>query len=196
MTTLLPDKISSLSKVKKSKLSNVRFRCEYPDCQKLFSTKRNRGRHVLIHHENRRLHCEYTDCQKSYTTKQHLEDHVSSYHEKRRFHCEYSDCRKSYTEKQNLEDHVLSYHDKKDKKYLCKQLHCGAIYSSRSGLSYHIRVKKCQPSLSKTENDRKAEKIVFLETHLADIDSQIETVAALILGFDSFECDECLARSC
>ena len=36
-----------------------------------------------------------------------------------------------------------------------------------------------------------AEKIELLETHLADIDSQIETVAALISGFETVECDDC-----
>ena len=39
-----------------------------------------------------------------------------------------------------------------------------------------------------------ADKIIFLETHLADIDSKIETVAALISGFESFECDDCFVN--
>jgi len=83
--------------------------------------------------------------------------------------------------------------DHKNIKHVCAG--CNEEFTQKSSINRHIRVKKCQPSLSKTENDRKAEKIVFLETHLADIDSQIETVAALISGFESFECTDCFLNN-
>ena len=78
--------------------------------------------HVLSNHENRRYRCEYPDCEKSYTTKECLKDHIASCHENR-----------------------INHETHKNKKHQCP----------------------------------------------ADIDSQIKTVAALISGFESFECTDC-----
>ena len=47
--------------------------------------------------------------------------------------------------------------------------------------------KNYAPGTSKKENN----KIMIVEAHLADIESQIETVAALISGLASGECDDC-----
>ena len=99
---------------------------------------------------NLRFNCEYSDCQKSYTTKQSLEYHVSSHPENQRFQCEYPECRKFFSSTSNLNKHASNVH-----------------------------------------NNKRFNTIAVLETHLADIDSQIETVAALISGFETFECDDC-----
>ena len=107
----MADTESSFSKVNKSKRSNSRFHCDFPDCQNSYTYKHGLEKHVSIYHENQRFECEYPECQKSYTEKTSLQNHVSSYHENRRFQCEYPDCQKSFIEKRTLENHVLSYHE-------------------------------------------------------------------------------------
>ena len=102
---------TTIWRMNNSKLSNVRFHCEYTDCQKSYTVKRNLRNHVLSLHQNRKFHCEYPYCQKSYTKKQYLADHVSSYHENQVFHCEYQDCQKVYFSKRSLTNHVLSHHE-------------------------------------------------------------------------------------
>ena len=192
MTTLLPDKIFSLTKVNNSKLSNVRFHCEYTDCQKSYTKKQNLEVHVLTFHENRRFHCEYPDCQKSYKEKRNLNHHVLSYHENRRIHCEQPNCEASYSNQKSLTRHNKTDHQ--NLRHTCAG--CDKKFKHRYGLRYHIKVQKCQQTLSKTEKDEIDYKIEFLEKHLADIDSQIHTVAALISGFESFElkCDDCFSN--
>ena len=124
--------------------------------------------------------CEYPNCQKSYTRKYHLDEHVLSYHEKRRFQCDYPDCLKSYTDKRTLEDHVASYHENRG--FHCKYPDCQKVYTTNSDLRRHVLKKHTK---------KRFDTIAVLEAHLADIDSQIETVAALISGFDSIECEDC-----
>ena len=182
MTTLLADTKSSFSKENKSKMLILRFHCEYPDCQKSYTTKGTLADHVSSYHENRGFRCKYPDCLKSYTDKRTLENHVSSYHENRRFKCEYLNCQKSYTTKQNLELHVSSYHENRG--FRCEYPDCQKSYTTKSNLCKHVLREHA-------EAHKRFETIAVLETHIADIDSQIETVAALISGFDSFECDEC-----
>ena len=217
MSTLFEDTESRFSKLKKLKISNLSFHCEYPDCQKSYTTKQSLDIHVSSYHENKRFRCEYPDCEKMFTGKRNLVRHVLSIHKNRRFFCEYQNCKKSYRSNDMLKLHVSSYHE--NRRLRCDYPDCQKSYTNRSGLfkhnssehnniqhvcanckeefrqksslNRHIRVKNCQPSFSKTENDRMAEKIVLLETHLADIDSQIKTVAALISGFESFDCTEC-----
>ena len=83
MTTLLAADRPGLSKVNKSKPSNLRFQCDYLNCQKSYTTKDNLEQHVLSHHQNKRFHCKYPDCQKSYTRKQNLDEHVSGSHHRK-----------------------------------------------------------------------------------------------------------------
>ena len=90
------------------------------------------------------------------------------------------DCQKTYTSKQYLERHVLIHH--KSRRFHCEYPDCQKFYNSKQSLCKHI---------SKAHTNKRSDTIAVLETYLADIDSQIETVASLILGFDSIECDEC-----
>ena len=91
MTTLLADTKSSSSIVNESKISNMSFHCEYPNCQKKYTRRSNLRVHVKCAHKHKRISCEYPDCQKSYSSKRNLEEHVYSHHENQRFRCEYPD---------------------------------------------------------------------------------------------------------
>ena len=82
--------------------------------------------------------------------------------------------------------------DPENKKPKCAE--CHKEFKHKSDLNYHIRVQKCHQGSSVTSKDKIEDKIVLLEKHLADIDSQIETVAALISGLDSAECDDCFVN--
>ena len=90
------------------------------------------------------------------------------------------DCQKSYTTKWSLEEHVSSYHE--NQRFQCEYSDCRKFYSTRSNLTKHV---------SKAHKNKRFDTIAVLKAHLADIDSQIETVSALISGFNSFECDDC-----
>ena len=135
-------------------------------------------------------HSLYPDCDKFYTDKRNLEHHVSSNHEKhknKKYQCPQPNCTVSYGSRIGLFKHNSAVH--KNIKHVCAG--CNEEFKQNSALNHHIRVINCQPNVSKPGNDMMAEKIEFVEKHLADIDLQIETVAALISGFESFECTDC-----
>ena len=163
------------------------FNCDYPKCEKSYTNKENLKEHVLSHHKNKRFTCEYQDCKKSFGGKKHLAVHVRSYHKKERWLCKLPNCEASFTVPSDLYRHIRADH--KQIRHTCAR--CNAEFKSKYELDLHSKKKKkCQPGFSRKEKD----KIVFVEAHLADIDSQIETVAALISGLDSVECEDCFLK--
>ena len=98
--------------------------------------------------------------------------------------CKLPDCEAPFKSPSELYLHIRADH--KNIKYTCAR--CNAEFKAKYDLDCHSkRKKKCQLWFSKKEKD----KIVSVEAHLADIDSQINTVAALISGLDSVECEDC-----
>ena len=192
---------------------NGRINCEYKICKQTFTNKSCLKRHDSKYHKNVRFSCEYENCEKSYARKDQLKIHCSTIHMKHRYVCDYPNCALQYSHKSTLDIHILAKH--KHKKWICKFPECANSFISPKSLRDHIKTKhnkvkytcascieefktgrslkrhvenqKCRPSVHKNST----EKIEFLEKHLADIDSQIRTVAGLISGFESFECDDC-----
>ena len=133
---------------------------------------------------NERFHCDYQGCERSFAEKNYLKIHVRSYHKQERWICKLQNCEASFTSPSDLSLHIRADHKKIN--YKCDR--CNAEFRVKPDLNRHIkRKKKCQPGFGNNEKD----KIEFVEAHLADIDFQIETVAALISGLDSVECDDC-----
>jgi len=136
-------------------------------------------------HKKFRFVCKYPNCIRKYQIKDSLENHILAKHKHKKWPCQLPNCAASYLSSRALAEHNSVKHQ--HIRYTCAG--CNNKYTSKKNLNYHIRIQKCQPGFSKNKKD----KIVFLEKHLADIDSQIGTLAALISGFNSFECDDCFS---
>ena len=129
------------------------------------------------------IKCDYPQCEKSYTCKSDMQRHVLSFHKNERYSCDYQGCKKSYSEKVDLKNHIGSYH--RNVRYTCDG--CQTKYKNKRTLDLHLKKQQCKKSSNKKQN----EQISVVEAHLADIDSQIETVATLISGISSVNCHDC-----
>ena len=159
------------------------FSCDYSNCEKSYTTRNRLKEHVFNYHENKRLTCEYQGCEKSFAAKTYRAIHVRSYHKGERWLCKLPNCKATFTSPSELSRHIKDDH--RNVKHTCAD--CDTEFKYKVGLDRHIEKQKCKSGFSKKETD----KIVCVEAHLADIDSQIKTVAALISGLDSVECEDC-----
>ena len=137
MTDIDPKNTQNHSEQKTSKVSqniNIRFHCDYPDCDKSYIFKHKLVKHVLIQHKNHRFKCDYPPCRKEFTSKRNLKRHASLCHKITK--CEYPDCEKSFNSKESLIVHVSVQHN--NQKLKCIYPECKKEFASKQILKRHV----------------------------------------------------------
>lgn len=116
------------------------FECEI--CNKKFSFKSAKERHLKVVHYNQRSH-QCSHCQKFFGTKYDLRNHIAYNHslhpeEKGKYYC--STCEKSFTSSSALKRHIKGVHEnikqKGPRDYRCK--FCKEVFSNKYQKEKHL----------------------------------------------------------
>ena len=85
-------------------LNNLKAKCEFPGCDKLFSSRYNLKRHFETTHQNiKRFICEV--CDKPLSSKQNLKEHMHIHSKIKPFVCEEHNCGQCFRQRSQLSSH-------------------------------------------------------------------------------------------
>jgi len=118
--------------------SNLKYKCEFKNCDKTFKRQTHLDRHEYHHNGIKKHSCLYDDCDKSYIISTHLKRHIQTFHEKFRkpktFKCNVANCEKYFDSLFNVERHFANAHNN-IKTYVCKE--CNKEFSRKLELKRH-----------------------------------------------------------
>ena len=109
------------------------LKCTFPDCDKVFTNRSMRTRHINITHFPNKYKCE--TCNKTCGSLKQLRDHGIVHSGERNFQCQ--DCERKFRCKTDLLDHKRSHTG--EKPFACQ--HCPYRGGSSSLLYHHMRQK-------------------------------------------------------
>jgi uncharacterized Zn-finger protein len=83
-------------------------KCDFRDCEKLFSTKYSLKRHIMKHSNKKRHICKH--CQKGFTLPQYLEEHEYTHTGEKPFVCGVGECIEVFRQRGKLSIHRKNIH--------------------------------------------------------------------------------------
>ncbi|XP_066951945.1 gastrula zinc finger protein XlCGF57.1-like [Macrobrachium rosenbergii] len=101
-------------------------------CGKAFSLKGNLTKHMMLHTEEKSYHC--PDCGKGFLKKGYIDQHMRVHTGEKPFVCPH--CNRAFSLKGNLAQHIKLHTD--EKSYSCMQ--CNKLFLKKSYLVQHMRV--------------------------------------------------------
>ncbi|CAG2117399.1 unnamed protein product [Medioppia subpectinata] len=101
---------SHLNQHKNSVHLNVRFICDFNECNKSFTEKSNLFRHKsCVHLNDRKFKCNEENCGKSFVQKADLIRHKRIHLGEKPFVCHFNDCNKTFSDKSNFNQHMTMH---------------------------------------------------------------------------------------
>lgn len=171
--------------VKANLLSHIRsnhtgekFKCNFPNCEKSFSTVSYFKQHQLLHiHGNnipRPLVCSFQGCGKTFSDKNSQRAHQMT-HEEKKFNCEICHCK--FRTLQSLKIHHLKHTD--IKQFTCHI--CGVLFKYKNQCYDHVRAHTAKRELECFHCSKKFIKKTLLAAHMQTH-----------LTIRKFNCGECI----
>ncbi|GFS55967.1 hypothetical protein NPIL_609821 [Nephila pilipes] len=144
------------------------FRCQYPDCNRLYTTMHHLRVHERAHTGDRPFKCTIDGCGKAFATgyglKSHtrvhtgetpykcpketcfkafktsgdLQKHVRTHTGERPFKCSFSGCNRAFTTSNIRKVHLRTHTG--ERPYVCKEEGCGRAFASATNYKNHIRI--------------------------------------------------------
>lgn len=124
--------------------SNYKFKCEYPSCLKLFTSKKGSKRHFDSIHvpvNERKYRCMESGCGRAFGIFRHLKSHSNTHKaaSEKKFKCDQPGCNKSFFESAKLKSHIANIHKSKDRPYKCEVDGCSSSFFYESRLKMHLQ---------------------------------------------------------
>ncbi|CDW90446.1 zinc finger protein 498 [Stylonychia lemnae] len=91
------------------------FICQFPDCDKKFTTKFSLKRHYYIHSKQKTFQCAY--CDKSFALPQYLREHQYTHTNQEPFVCGVEGCTQSFRQRGKLSLHRRTHNNFQKKEY-------------------------------------------------------------------------------
>lgn len=113
--------------------ASLKYKCDFPDCNKSFSQKTHLIIHGRSHTGDRPFVCSFEGCNKRFSQNGNLKTHARSHTGERPYTCE--TCQKTFAQRGNYRAHLL-IHDK-NKPFECRLENCDKKFSQLGNLKAH-----------------------------------------------------------
>ncbi|XP_046393124.1 zinc finger protein ZXDC-like [Ischnura elegans] len=120
----------------KTHKGEYRFKCAEPGCGKAFLTSYSLKIHIRVHTKVKPFECDYTGCEKAFNTLYRLKAHLRL-HSGNTFNCGEYGCLKFFTTLSDLKKHVRTH--TKEKPFRCVEAGCGKAFTASHHLKTHRR---------------------------------------------------------
>ncbi|XP_071440342.1 SET and MYND domain-containing protein 4-like [Hetaerina americana] len=120
----------------KTHKGEYRFKCAEPGCGKAFLTSYSLKIHIRVHTKVKPFECGYVGCEKAFNTLYRLKAHLRL-HSGNTFNCGENGCLKFFTTLSDLKKHVRTH--TKEKPFRCIETGCGKAFTASHHLKTHKR---------------------------------------------------------
>ncbi|KAG8232422.1 hypothetical protein J437_LFUL012853 [Ladona fulva] len=120
----------------KTHKGEYRFKCAEPGCGKAFLTSYSLKIHIRVHTKIKPFECGHVGCEKAFNTLYRLKAHLRL-HSGNTFNCGEDGCLKIFTTLSDLKKHVRTH--TKEKPYKCAEVGCGKAFTASHHLKTHRR---------------------------------------------------------
>ncbi|XP_055841757.1 uncharacterized protein LOC129908937 isoform X2 [Episyrphus balteatus] len=118
----------------KTHRGDYRFKCNEEGCGKAFLTSYSLKIHIRVHTKIKPYECEVVGCDKAFNTRYRLHAHLRL-HNGKTFNCE--QCQKCFTTLSDLKKHMRTH--TQERPYRCPEDTCGKAFTASHHLKTHIR---------------------------------------------------------
>ncbi|XP_055911898.1 protein hunchback isoform X2 [Eupeodes corollae] len=118
----------------KTHRGDYRFKCNEEGCGKAFLTSYSLKIHIRVHTKIKPYECEVVGCDKAFNTRYRLHAHLRL-HNGKTFNCE--QCQKCFTTLSDLKKHMRTH--TQERPYRCPEDSCGKAFTASHHLKTHIR---------------------------------------------------------
>ena len=120
------------------------FKCQYPECDRLFRFKSNFKLHLKMHItsiEVKEFRCQWTGCDQTFAIKKQLCGHMKVHKVDKPFQCDWPGCQRTYSTDENMRIHLRTHSKDKDiqtKRFKCHWPGCKWTGAQKQQLDYHM----------------------------------------------------------
>lgn len=135
----------------------VRYRCEWPGCDRHFNSRTWLESHMAGHRGDRSFACQWPGCDYGTYTKLLLRQHMVTHSNDYRFECVWPDCGQRFKRKHHLDSHTLNRHSdgQTPKRFRCQE--CSFQTNRQRDLFRHLVVHSdARPFVCKVKDCGKA----------------------------------------
>ena len=119
-----------------SLVEDKRYPC--PICEKTFSQRSNRSKHMRTHTGDKPFKCEWVNCFKAFSQRQDLDAHMRSHTGEKKYGCLRENCNAAYGTSGHLARHMRMVHSTKVQRFPCPMLDCEMVFESGSERDQHV----------------------------------------------------------
>jgi general transcription factor IIIA len=127
---------TSLSLSSQSAGGDAKFQCKY--CDKPFSNKGERDRHLSTHPEHSKFQCSFPGCTKAYSRKDNLQRHEKTHNNERNYPCNRPGCNYAAFNQQTLAKHLAAHDSLGLNPYPCREPGCKLKFRKARRLREHM----------------------------------------------------------